>query len=43
MFDRNRYFIDNTDMLVNVYYGTSGGTQQACDYARNFRMAVYRI
>lgn len=34
MFDRNRYLIDNADLLLAAYDGKPGGTQMTCEYAR---------
>lgn len=34
MFVRNRYLVDNADLLVAGYDGQPGGTQMTCEYAR---------
>lgn len=40
MFDRNRYLIDNADLLVAAYDGKPGGTQMTCEYARKCGVEV---
>lgn len=40
MFDRNRYLIDNADLLLAAYDGQPGGTQMTCDYARKCGVGV---
>lgn len=34
MFKRNRYLVDNSDLLVAAYDGKPGGTQMTCEYAK---------
>ena len=34
MFTRNRYFVDNADMLLAAYDGQTGGTQMTVKYAK---------
>lgn len=34
MFRRNRYLVDNSDVLLAAYDGQAGGTAMTCEYAR---------
>ena len=34
MFTRNKYLVDNSDLLLAAYDGKPGGTQMTCEYAK---------
>jgi uncharacterized phage-like protein YoqJ len=40
MFRRNRYLVDNADLLLAVYDGQPGGTAMTCAYAREIGVRV---
>ena len=37
---RNRYLVDNADLLLAAYDGKPGGTQMTCDYAKRIGVPV---
>ena len=43
MFARNRYLVDNADMLLAAYDGQPGGTQMTVQYARQMGIQVCMI
>ena len=43
IFDRNRYLVNNADMLVAAYDGQPGGTEMVVRYARSIGIQVCRI
>lgn len=43
MFRRNRYLVDNADLLLAAYTGQPGGTAMTVDYARKSGIQVRRI
>lgn len=43
LFRRNRYLVDNADLLLAAYDGQPGGTQMTCDYARKVGVPVCQI
>ena len=43
LFRRNRYLVDNADLLLAAYDGQPGGTQMTCDYARKAGVPVCLI
>lgn len=43
IFLRNRYLVDNADLLLAAYDGQPGGTQLTCNYARKAGIDVCRI
>ena len=43
MMDRNRYMVDNSDVLVAVYNGSPGGTQSTMLYAMRRGLEIIEI
>ena len=43
MFRRNRYLVENADLLLAAYDGQPGGTAMTCDYAREVGVPVRLI
>lgn len=43
IFLRNRYLVDNADLLLAAYDGQPGGTQLTCNYARKAGIDVCKI
>ena len=43
MQNRNKWMVDNCDLLVGVWDGTSGGTKNCIDYARKKKTSVLII
>lgn len=43
MFRRNRYLVDNADLLLAAYDGQPGGTAMTCDYAREVGVPIHLI
>ena len=44
MFRRNRYLVDNADLMLAAYHkGSSGGTAMTVDYAHKKQVEVRRI
>jgi len=43
MFRRNRYLVDNADLLLAAYDGQPGGTAMTVDYARKSGIRVFLI
>ena len=43
MFKRNRYLVDNADLLLAAYDGQPGGTAMTCDYARKIGVPIQTI
>jgi len=43
MAKRNKYMVDNSDMLIAVFNGSEGGTKQTIDYARKQENFTYLI
>lgn len=43
MFRRNRYLVDNADLLLAAYDGQPGGTAMTVQYAVDTRIAVQLI
>ena len=43
LFERNRYLVNNADMLVAAYDGQPGGTDMVVRYARSIGIQVCRI
>ncbi len=43
LFRRNRYLVDNADLLLAAYDGQPGGTQMTCEYARKIGVSVCKI
>ena len=41
MFRRNRYLVENADLLLAVYDGLPGGTAMTIGYAREIGVSVY--
>lgn len=40
IFNRNRYLVDNADLLLAAYDGKPGGTQMTCNYAKRIGVPV---
>lgn len=40
---RNQYIVDNCDLLIAVYNGTSGGTKNTIDYAKTKHKRIVTI
>ena len=40
MFRRNRYMVDNANLLLAAYDGQPGGTAMTVEYAENTRVPV---
>ena len=43
MFRRNRYMVDNADLLLASYDGQPGGTAMTCEYAREIGLPIRLI
>lgn len=43
IFQRNRYLVENSDLLLAAYDGKPGGTAMTCDYAEEMGVPVRRI
>ena len=43
LFRRNRYLVDNADLLLAAYDGQPGGTQMTCDYAKKVGVEICKI
>ena len=43
MFRRNRYLVDNADLLLAAYDGQPGGTAMTCEYAREMGLQIRLI
>lgn len=43
MFRRNRYLVDNADLLLAAYDGQPGGTAMTVEYAMNIGIPVQRL
>ena len=43
MFRRNRYLVDNADLLLAAYDGQPGGTAMTCEYAREVGVPIRLI
>lgn len=43
LFRRNRYLVDNADLLLAAYDGQPGGTQMTCEYAKKVGVEVCKI
>ena len=43
LFRRNRYLVDNADLLLAAYDGQPGGTQMTCDYAKKMGVRICKI
>jgi len=43
LFRRNRYLVDNADLLLAAYDGKPGGTQMTCDYAKKMGVRICKI
>lgn len=43
LFRRNRYLVDNADLLLAVYDGLPGGTAMTCEYARQMGVPIRLI
>ena len=43
MFRRNRYLVDNSDVLLAAYDGQAGGTAMTCEYARQNGVQVMEL
>ena len=43
MFRRNRYMVENADLLLAAYDGQQGGTAMTCEYAREMGVPVSLI
>lgn len=43
MFRRNRYLIDNADLLLAAYDGQPGGTAMTCELAERYHVPVMKI
>lgn len=43
LFRRNRYLVDNADLLLAAYDGQPGGTQMTCEYAKKMGVGVCKI
>lgn len=43
MFRRNRYLVDNADLLLAAYDGQPGGTRMTCEYAREMGVPIRLI
>lgn len=43
MFRRNRYLVDNADLLLAAYDGQPGGTAMTCGYAQESGVAIRLI
>lgn len=43
MMDRNRYMVDNADLLVAIYNGTSGGTRNTMLYAMRHGVEILQL
>ncbi len=43
MFRRNRYLVDNADLLLAAYDGQPGGTAMTCEYAQQTGIPVIKI
>ena len=43
MFRRNRYLVDNADLLLAAYDGQPGGTAMTCEYAREVGVSIRMI
>ena len=43
MFRRNRYLVDNADLLLAAFDGQPGGTAMTCEYAREAGVSVRLI
>ena len=43
MFRRNRYMVDNADLLLAAYDGQPGGTAMTCEYAREMGVPIRLI
>lgn len=40
IFNRNKYLVDNADLLLAAYDGIPGGTQMTCEYAKRIGVPV---
>ena len=43
MFERNRFMVDNSRLLIALYNGTGGGTKSTIDYARSKGLKIVII
>ena len=43
MFQRNRYLVDNADLVLAAYDGQPGGTAMTCGYAEEMGAPVKMI
>jgi uncharacterized phage-like protein YoqJ len=43
MFRRNRYLVDNADLLLAAFDGQPGGTAMTCEYAMKNGISVLRL
>ena len=43
MFRRNRYMVENADLLLAAYDGQPGGTAMTCEYAREVGVPIRLI
>lgn len=43
MFRRNRYLVENADLLLAAYDGQPGGTAMTCEYARELGIPIQLI
>ncbi len=43
MYRRNRYLVDNADLVLAAYDGQAGGTAMTCEYARRIGIPVIVI
>ena len=40
---RNKYMVDNSDLIIAVFNGNSGGTKQTNDYAKSKNIEIIII
>lgn len=43
MFIRNRYLVNNADLLLAAYDGQPGGTAMTCELARRYNVPIMKI
>lgn len=43
MMERNRYMVNNSSLMIALFNGTPGGTQQTIDYARQQGLKIVFI
>lgn len=43
MFERNRYMVDNSSLMITLFNGLPGGTKSTIDYARSQGLEIVII